>query len=97
MQRELLSLNAETVNTGHGYDHILLLGECILFERTLRHMSMYRRQIDSHGDSLLPTSEMLELSSLSDQHIRHQLFCTSSIINNSRRLIINQPIMLVHT
>ena len=70
----------------------------ILFERTLRHISMYRRQIiDSHGDSLLPTSEMMELYNLSYQNIQHQLFCTSSTTSNSRRLIINQPIMLVHT
>ena len=37
-----------------------------------------------------PTSHMSDLSQLSDQDIRRQLFCTSSITNNSCRLIMNQ-------
>ena len=34
MHRQLLSLHVETPNTRHGYNHITLFGERVLFERT---------------------------------------------------------------
>ena len=59
MHQQLLSLHVETPNTRRGYNHITLLGECILFKRTVLHISMSLRQyIDSQGDSLHEQSDV---------------------------------------